>query len=209
MSDSDGDDIVALDQAPAHLQAPRPPTPIMVLSDSDSDDDGIVPIRHLLDSPVTPTPHPGHRKRRSSVTVDDAAAVKRTRFEDSPPAGPSTTHTTNPPALEPILPRADYLVPSVLEVIPDLCPVWAAQQLEALIKQLHSTTNVPGQLAVQRTIEMAFEMESYPRPQDDNQPEEKGDYSEITYRPYHRRGLEYGSRSIELLQDIFSTVPLP
>lgn len=208
MSDSDGDDIVVLDHAPAHLRAPRQPTPIMVLSDSDSDD-YIVPVRHLSDTPVTPARGSGSRKRRSSVTAEESAAAKRLRFEDSPEAGPSNTHTTTPPAAEPILPRADYLVPSVLEVIPDLCPVWAAQQLEALIEELHTTSNVPGQLAVQRTIEMAFEMDSYPRPGDDDEPEEKGNYSEITYRQDHRRGLEYGSRSIELLQDIFATVPLP
>lgn len=181
----------------------------MVLSDSDSDDGDIIPIRHLNDTPATPARGSAFRKRRSSVTAEDSAAVKRTRLEDSPQAGPSNARSATPPALEPILPKADYLVPSVLEVIPDLCPVWAAQQLEALITELHPTTNVPGQLAVQRTIEMAFEMDSYPRPNDDKEPEEKGDYSEITYRQDYRRGLEYGSRSIELLQEIFGTVPLP
>lgn len=208
----DADDIVLLDQVPEHLQAPRQPTPIMVLSDSDSDDEDIIPIRHLSDSPDISARGTASRKRRRSAATEAAAAVKRARYDDEPQAGPSNAPTTSPPAPEPILPKAEYLVPSVLEVIPDLCPVWAAQQLETLIERLHPTTNVPGQAAVQRTIEMAFEMDSYPRPSDcdDNkEPEEKGDYSEATYRQTHRRGLEYGLRSIELLQDIFATVPMP
>lgn len=205
-AEDDDDDIVALDEAPQHLRAAPAQAPIIVLSDSDSDSDvGLVAVQP---SDAQETHSTSKRRMSSSIeTSSTAHAAKRPRLPESPQAGPSTGPTT-PPAAERILPKAEYLVPSVLEIIPDLCPVWAAQQLEALIQELSTTSNVPGQDAVQRTIEMAFEMESYPAPAPEK-PEEIGDYAELTYRIDHRRGAEYDLRAIDLLQDIFATIPLP
>lgn len=223
-SDSEDDsDIVALDQAPEHLRPLRQSTPIMVLSDSESDDEDIVAVGHSSDAQGTSgrgaVPVPKGIKRTNSarsIPAEGQAEGKRIRFDDTPGAGPSQpaagpSSAPDSPLVDEgaILPKADYLVPLVLEIIPDLCPVWAAQQLETLIGDLQHTTNVPGQVAVQRTIEMAFEMDRYPRPMDNKEPEEEGDYSEITYRSDRRRGLVYRTQSIELLQDIFATIPVP
>lgn len=131
---------------------------------------------------------------------EDIPHVKRARHNETPSPSPPSTD---------IVPKADYLVPTVLSIIPDLDPKWAEDRLTALIEELKRESNVPGQEAVGRVIDEALEMESgYPKA-GAAELEEEGDYTQREYREEQRDGDEYHRVSYKTLESLFPLIPIP
>lgn len=207
-SEDSDDGIQALEAAPAHLRPdPKDLVPIVVL---DSDDEyGILTI-----SNVAP-----HVKRTRSASQDPLAS-KRKRSRG--PANPSTaagplrapgevdpSEVTDDPGVR-ILPKADYLVPIVQEIIPDICTKWARENIERLMAEDQGKSSAPGQDAVDEVINMALEMDSYPKEGAVAAAvdEEVPDYDDPNYHKGLRIGPGYHNQATATLESAFPTIPI-
>jgi hypothetical protein len=197
LEDSDDSDIELLDEAPVHLRPARPSTPILVSSDDEDDGNDDVQFRR-----------PRKRPASGSVElIDSPPKPRRARFKspEQPVAGPSNQPDT-------IVIDVNYLVPVVLEVIPDACTVWVRENLERMVEMLKHNTATPGQAAIDHVINAALEMERYPRAGDAGkaaeEEKEKGDYKDPNYRSEARTGFQYILNSISILETMFTTIPV-
>lgn len=201
--DSDDDEIEFLEEAPAHLRPVRHGSPINLVGSDDEDDE---------DEDVVRPPRPGKRRARDSVELLSSPPPKRQhlappRLPEQPIAGPST---------EIIVTKVDHLLPLVLDVIPDLCTEWARSSLESIMETLRDKTMAPGQEAIDHVLNMAFEMERYPRggdrekaaEEEEKQEKEKDDYKDPAFRSEARAGYGYDSRSLATLETLFTSIPV-
>ncbi|BEJ13178.1 hypothetical protein CspHIS471_0303520 [Cutaneotrichosporon sp. HIS471] len=178
-SESDDSDIQVLEEAPEHLRPAIPSSPIVVSSDDEDDDD-----EPLLQRPPK-------RSASNSFELLDSPPKSKQRVhdrDDQPVAGPSNASDT-------IVTDVEYLVPVVLEVIPDACPVWVRDNLKRVVEALKNRMVTPGQAAVDHVINAALEMEQYPRVGDADKAvvkeKEKGDFKDPKYRAHARAGIKY------------------
>lgn len=227
------DDIQFLDEAPTYMRNRTTyKAPIVVDSDSDDDntdnpflvgkrkraqeddgdeydeydDDSIILIgSDIVDLP----PSPRTRLRLANKNAHAGPSVRRVIFADDgddevKPADAGVPST-------PPLPEAHYLVPLVLAIIPDICPDWVRANIEAAMAEIKDNSNVPGQDAIDRVLNAAFEMDDYPKAgvQDaPAEPKEAGDYTDPNYRSGDRRGVGYTSNSWAMLKAIFPVIPV-
>lgn len=194
-AEDDDDDIEVLEEAPAHLRPVRQ-IPIVVLDSSDEEDDDIEVAQ----------PRRNRKRPSDAFEIIDTPSPKRQHVAAPEPqdqAGPST---------ETILPKVDYLIPVVLEVIPDLCKEWTRINLERVMETLKGTSNVPGQDAVDQVINLAFEMEEYPRAGQAGKAApvavEEGDYKDTAYRAEARVGPSYVELALSTLETLFTGIPV-
>ncbi|GMK58158.1 hypothetical protein CspeluHIS016_0501900 [Cutaneotrichosporon spelunceum] len=195
-SESDSSDIQVLDEAPEHLRPVIPPSPIMVSSgDEDGDEE---PILHRP------------AKRPASGSVELLHSPPRTKQRVDGPDDQSIAGPSN--ASETIVTSVEYLVPVVLDVIPDVCPVWLRDNLQRVVEMVKDQVATPGQVAIDHVINIALEMERYPRSGDadkaDVEEKEKGDYKDPKYRAAARSGYEYFKHSQSALEAMFTTIPV-
>ncbi|BEJ05689.1 hypothetical protein CcaverHIS641_0302110 [Cutaneotrichosporon cavernicola] len=176
-SESDDSDIQVLEEAPEHLRPAIPSSPIVVSSDDEDDDDELLLQR------------PSKRSASNSFELLDSPPKSKQRVherDDQPVAGPSNASDT-------IVTDVEYLVPVVLEVIPDACPIWVRDNLKRIVETLKNRMVTPGQAAVDHVINAALEMEQYPRVGDADKAvvkeKEKGDFKDPKYRAHAREGL--------------------
>lgn len=247
--DSD-DDILVLDEAPAHLRiVTNEHAPIVIDSDTDDDDpndpfglnDQMNPLFGLTNRCRSRT----WERTREGTTGEGAAGPSRSRKRSrrdsmelysrspSPPrkhartgnaAAGSSRHaafvlsdsdegpagpTANPAKTsDPILPKADYLVPVVQEIIPDVDPVWATARLTELMGTLKERPT-PGQDAIDQIINEALETGEYPRiggmPRP---PKDVPEYGDPNYHRTERAGAAYAQIAMGALENAFPTVPV-
>ncbi|KLT39658.1 hypothetical protein CC85DRAFT_183013 [Cutaneotrichosporon oleaginosum] len=192
-------DFEVLEEAPPHLRRANPPaSPIMVLSDDEDGEEG---------NDLQPRAH--KRAARGSIELLDEPPKSKQRVDDleQPLAGPSKVSD-----FDAIVTDVKYLIPVVLEVIPDLCTAWVRENLEHQIESLKDHMVTPGQEAVDRVINAALEMDQYPREGDATKAQQKeddeGDYKDRNYRAELRKGINYQQRAFAILEDVHNTVPI-
>lgn len=197
-SGADDSDIEVLEGPPEHLCPVRPGTPIVVSSDDEDADE---------DADEAPPPRPPKRQASGSFELLNSPPKAKQRVdtpEQQPDAGPSNAPDT-------IVTDIDYLIPVVLEVIPDACTEWVRDNLQRMVDSLKHKTATPGQAAIDHVINAALEMERYPRAGDAEtagEEEEKDDYKEPRYRAEARAGWEYNHMGQTTLETMFTSIPV-
>lgn len=149
--------------------------------------------------------NPGLTDSESERDLPRAKRVRIRAPDNAGGAGPSTASSSM------ILPRADYLVPLVLAIIPDLDADWATSKLDELISGLKDSSAAPGQEAVERVVDMAFEMEGgYPKATaltPGPVAEQDDDYKDPAFRSERRRGPAYDLHAQQTLFNTFKRIP--
>lgn len=213
---SSDSDVVVLDEAPSHMRREtREGTPITISSDEDED----VPLagssklkRKHIASGSARGGSGSPRKKRVRVSDIDSAIVNAVAGPSNHRARQVTEEAESEPG-DKILPKATYLIPVVLEIIPDLDPQWIQETLERVMNEIKENSSTPGQDAIDHVINMALEMDEYPKAGGDKgkgkaADKEEGDYTDPTYRAQHRTGMAYNTFVETKLSLLFPKVPV-
>jgi hypothetical protein len=163
------------------------------------------------------------------LTTIDADIVASTSNPSRKPTSTSATPSRKPrisspsPDPEPVGPiKPDWLLPLVLEILPDLDPTWALASLASEIDAGRSEG------AIGHVVNLAMEMEGgYPKATTDTtsgkgkgkakegescngqDSSEKDKYRSVLFRKDRRTGLVYIVKAFAALEEAFPAIPIP
>lgn len=196
----DEDDIMVLDAPPVHMKKWSNATdPIDI-----DENDGTV-LRRF-------TPEENERRRRLMMDHDVENRKKRKASNEpegsrkrkaahvEPQAGPSAAPEADIPAPEP--PTLDTLLTRIMAIIPDICPIYASNEIQNLINAGEA------RVAVEAVLTKAFDT-GYPKPtKQAAEPGADEQYLGKVFRAEKRRGEWYQIKCIGALEEAFPAMPV-
>jgi hypothetical protein len=216
-NDSDDDEgIVLLDGPPEHLKTVSIASSPIVIDSSDEEDDSydaIGSVRMALKRPRSINDYASDHLIHKQPKVNNAVAGSSRQPKPAAIFVDDSDDEGTPPEVAPppqhILPKADYLVPIVQEIIPDIDSQWAKENIERVMNELKDSSSAPGQDAVDQVINMALETGEYLKIGGPvAAPPEEPDYGDPNYNRGQRTGPGYMSLSMEMLLTVFPTIPV-